>query len=241
MDCFSFICQNGKCQGIPEGINCSLHSDCYVGYSCYNITRKSQGKCQKQKGENETCLVDYDCINTHGCNNGKCKEYFSAGPNEEVEYFPSTRNFCRSGITSTSGRCVNRVNLGKFPYICDSNNPCKYYDSYLNTTIIEPNSCLCGLNKFGNSYCLLGNGMKEYQDFISANRVYLKSTLVYNCHTMEREECPNAIKIDKLNYMILLNLKLKAKENHLIQGAEECVIKSVYPFYQYSNDLNPIY
>jgi hypothetical protein len=239
-DCFSGNCTASKCVGVAAEGACTAHSQCSVGYSCFNFTG-GNGTCRIQGGNSAPCVEDFDCTNTHGCLNSVCTGYFSVGANQPVVFLQGYLSFCASGLAdATTKKCVNKTNVGTAPYTCDSNSPCNYTENYSNTTISDPESCKCGMTKNGTQYCVLGNGMKDYQSYVSAFQAYLKSTVNNSCHTLERSDCPWVIQHDSQNYLTFRSLRDGAKNYHEVVGADTCVLQAAFPFYKNTPPVPPV-
>jgi hypothetical protein len=228
--CFGGVCTNGTCPGSAANANCTAHSECVVGLSCFVNVTANISTCRKQAIEGGDCYDDNDCINTSGCNtDNKCKAYFSANFTTPVKFLPGELSFCASGEATEAGVCVNKKNNGADPFECNDANTCSYTNTADNTTITDPKACACSKGSSFKSFCALGNGQQEYVDYVTALKAYLQKTVDKNCHTVERLNCGLLNKAEANAFSTLSSKRIYAQTRHILRDAPDCAIKIMYP------------
>lgn len=226
--CISGSCMDGICKGFENNEECSHHKDCYYGNACRTSETGSKS-CRAQSLEGETCIDDYDCINTHGCVGEKCVEYLSLPDGATIKKSNGkSRNIlpmCQSGFEYEE-KCAQLINVGNNPIECNDNNTCKYQILGGAEVIIEE-FCQCGKNPTGRKICRLGNGSKEFKDYINN----LKILLAYsdNCNTLERGICSSHIKTNKSDIQKYMASSAKALRYNELAFADECVVATYFP------------
>ena len=234
-ECYSKKCKDKKCEGIKENEECNSTSQCDYGKVC----RKSNNKniCTTPLKENDDCTNEKECDNEFGCLNGKCTKYFSIKNGEVIGLdYNDYLSFCESGFADENGECKN-LTLNENQLECNEENSCEYKDNEGNILKI-PDNCLCGYNKFGTQYCLLGSGNSNYTRYINLlKKYYINNT---NCHLDERsyKGCLKDIEESKniKDISILINSKYWAKENNRLYNAPSCVIKIEIPEFNLNID-----
>ena len=228
-ECYSRKCKDNKCEGIKENEECTSTSQCDYGKVC----RKNNNKtiCTTPLKENEECTNEKECENGYGCLNKKCTKYFSFKDGESIGLdYNDYLSFCESGYVDENGVCKT-LTLNENKLECNEENSCEYKDNEGNILKI-PDNCLCGYNRFGTQYCLLGSGNNNYTKFINLLKEYYIGN--NNCHLDERsyKGCLKDIeeggeKLEKIKRLV--NSKYWAKDNNRLYNTPSCVIQIEIP------------
>ena len=141
---------------------------------------------------------------------------------------PGDLSFCASGEANRDGVCISRTNVGTSPFPCNDDNACKYTNS-LNSTDTDPNACACSKGSKFLQFCPLGSGNQQYKNYISQYITYLSKFGPNKCHTVERSSCPLVNKADTNSYSVFYSSQIMAKNFHILNDAEDCVKKVIYP------------
>ena len=245
LQCLIGICQDNKCVAYSK---CISHEQCPLNTFC------SEGNCIPLLDDNSTCNNSYQCKFNSFCNNKKkCTKLFSVDDNTDINYLNETHNYytnldevCKSGGYLKSYGSLKCQTLYNVNYQCD-NDKCKYkYNSSKkkDDSVSIKESCLCGYNRYRKKNCKLGNGEKEYIDFLNIRKEFLfNEDYIKKCHTLERdykEICNELINTDKSVYFRNFvknynNLKIKALEFHRLKDSDPCVKTVVFGY-----DTNPV-
>ena len=244
LQCLIGICQNKKCVAYSK---CISHEQCPINTFC------SEGICLPLLEDNSTCIDSYQCKFNSFCDrNKKCTKLFSLEDNTDITYLKNSRNYynnidevCKSGGYLTSYSTVSCKTLYNVDYQCDDECEYKYItDGKKERYISIKENCLCGYNRYRKKNCKLGNGEKEYIDFLNIRKEFLfNENYIKKCHTLERdykEICNELLNTDKsVNFRIFVqnynNLKIKALEFHRLKDSEPCVQTVVFGY-----DTNPV-
>ena len=250
---------NGTCSrnshcliGICQNYRCATHSKCFSHEQCGLNNFCSNGTCKDLLEDNSTCNSSYECKFNSYCDNKEkiCKKLFSIEDNENINQRKGNyKNFgeiCKSGGYLKIGNNIYCKTLYNVYYECNDDD-CKYkYTNSKKITYVKSISenCLCGYNRYRKKYCVLGNGEKEYIDFLKIRKEFLfNEKYIKKCHTLERDSndiCNELINIDSsLSFRKFVqkynNLKIKALEFHRIKDSDPCVKNVVFGY-----DTNPI-
>ena len=241
--CLFGICQNSKCKTYHK---CFSHEQCPLNTFCNN----TNNSCIPLLEDDKTCQNSYECQFNSYCDQSqhRCKKLFSIEDDENIGQikgdFKNYDEICKSGgynkIDEKNIKCQTLYNIN---YECDD-DICryKYKNSNLEKSINE--NCLCGYNKHRKKYCVLGNGEKEYIDFLNIRKKFLfNENYIKKCHTLERdtkEICNELINTEKSLFFRNFvkqynNLKIKALEYHRIKGADPCIKNVIFGY-----DINPV-
>ena len=240
-DCLSNKCIGKMCLGSFKGEECNSVIDCVYGYTCRKDSENVY-RCLDPITTGNKCIYDTDCVRESGCLNGICTKYYSLENNQQSSYqIYEELSFCKSGYTDELGICQN-ITLINETSKCSQENRCQYNSSNGEIFTIDSN-CLCGYNREGNKYCLLGSGNANYTKYINK----LKNYYLYNknCHLSERNAEPcqkdllsnDSFVLNKIHELI--NAKYWAKSNNKLIGAPECAFKVELP--DYDRDLDKDY
>ena len=238
-DCLRGECVGNKCLGKYEGEKCSSVTDCVYGYTCRKDS-ENNFRCLKPITTGNKCELDTDCVGDSGCLNNICTKYFSIDNNQQSrDMLNGELSFCKSGYSDELGICKNLTLINENSE-CSQNNKCQYNDMDNEETISIDRNCLCGYNKEGKKYCLLGSGNKNFTKYINLLKEYYLSN--QNCHLSERnaEPCQKDL-LSNDSFILkraheLINAKYWAKSNNKLIGAQECVYKVELP--DYDRDLD---
>ncbi|CAG9328343.1 unnamed protein product [Blepharisma stoltei] len=243
--------QAGICSGSAKGEDCDDDSTCNPGLYC----NSASDTCQPQLSANQSgCTSDYDCENGAGCNSttrvaGTCYTYFTFPDYSPLASCTNNINLlCQSGACFQNGKqyyCMPSltsngtlpVQCSQLPTDCASNPEPKFNTIFHNT-------CTCGLNSAGASYCSLFPGDQPMVEYLGQLKKWLTSEEVYICNTMQRLGT-NCIKNfwDSTNYVYFMYLYAKVNMYAKIQGNDKCVQKMYTSQYwglqALWNNLNP--
>ena len=237
-ECFSNKCIDNKCEGIKEGNQCNLTSECYYGKVCRKENNTSTNKiCTnpiKEDDKENKCYDDSECDLDYGCLNNKCVKYFSLNEGDSIGVsFSPDLSLCQSGYSDENGICKTLTLKDELKECYDT---CEYLDT--NGNIIKKNdNCLCGYNDLGRKYCLLGSGNTNYTRYIKLLKKYRLNN--ENCHHDERNSngCIKDIIENKEEKMKeihkLINSKYWANFNYKLYNAPVCVINIELPDFDY--------
>ena len=244
--CLFGICQNNKCIFFSK---CFSHEHCPINTFCSN------GNCLPLLEDKTKCQESYECKFNSYCDKleGICKKLFSVKDNEIITkrkgYYKNYEEICESGGYYKDKKNNNYIycrTLYNVNYQCDEDKcDYKYKNSagVLSDQEIDDN-CLCGYNRYRKKYCVLGNGEKEFNDYLNIRKDFLfNENYIKKCHTLERDSkeiCNELINTDKSvffrNYVQKYNnLKINALEFHRIKDSEQCIKNVVFGY-----DTNPI-
>lgn len=240
--CLFGICQNSKCIYFSK---CFSHEHCPLNTFCF----KDNNTCLPFLKDNISCSNSYECEFNSYCDKKEkiCKKLFSL---EDGKYLNTIKgdykNFeeiCQSGgYYKDNYNNIYCQTLYNMNYKCDD-DICKYKNSK-GIIYNRDSNCLCGYNRYRKKYCVLGNGEKEYIDYLKIRKDFLfNENYIKKCHTLERDSkeiCNELINteesvsfrkyIQKYN-----NLKINALEYHRIKDSESCIKNIVFGY-----DTNPI-
>ena len=231
-DCYSNICTNNICVGLPGGSSCASDMDCTVGFSC------RRGICSSLISiGNSGCSSDYDCANNAGCSylnaeaQGICIEYYSLTPYTIVSVCYGNKNkLCNSGICGNylgKDLCLPELeNSLNSPYSCNTSDYC-YSEPDAYTKIVINGKCLCALN--GKAYCSLFPGDPETYDYRNFRNAWVNTKEIHKCHTLRRfnracmDQQWSNIKYSYWYYEDYANLY------QVLYNASNCVMQVYYP------------
>ena len=226
-DCLSGDCDEHKCKGKALNEKCNAVAECNYGLTCRKDSDNTY-KCLDPITTGNKCQIDTDCVNESGCLNNICTKYFSLENNQlSRDLKDEELNFCKSGYSNELGICQNLTLINEKAE-CSEFNKCIYNNSFGENITLD-NNCLCGYNKDGKQYCLLGSGDKNYTRYIKKLKDYY--LLNKNCHASERnaEGCQKDLLYND-SYILnkiheLINAKYWAKSNNKLINAPECAYK----------------
>ena len=240
-DCLMEECsEENKCIGKEENENCHEVIDCMYPYTCID------NKCQGLRNIGESCTKDTDCVFQAGCLNGKCTRYFSLNDGEPIDqktFFNDGLSYCKYG-TAYNGTCMN-LKLMYPRRNCSESTGCEYNRTFDNGSyeiINIKENCLCGYNKEGKKYCLLGGMDNNYTRFIKSKMKYYMSDNI-PCHTIEHginHYCVGEDE-DEYNESSMKNNEIWALYNYKMYDSELCIIQNVFPNYNQNNDVAESY
>ena len=247
-DCLTGICNNSLC--INYNI-CSSHENCPIGTFCDN------GECKKYLEDNEICTESYQCKFNSFCDkkNNTCRKlfYFEDGTDitdtiEQNENNINIGEICKSGgyikITTKQN--------SEIKYHCETlyndniscKNKCTYKRKSNNENIIIEEKCLCGYNRLRKKYCELGNGEKEFIEYLNIRKDFLfNEDYIKKCHTLERDSNEICNELINTNDSVAFreyaqnykNLKINALEYHRLKDSDNCIKEVIFGY-----DTNPI-
>ena len=239
--CLFGICQNSKCTTLSK---CFSHEQCPLNTYCKN------NKCVSLLKDYFRCNNSYECQFNSYCDkkDNVCKKLFSVEDDEEIfERKGNYKNFdeiCKSGgYIKNNKNNITCQTLYNINYECDD-DICKYKSKNSKSEKTINENCFCGYNKYRKKYCVLGNGEKEYIEFLNIRKKFLfNESYIKKCHTLERdtkEICNELINTEKSLYFRNFvknynNLKIKALEYHRIKDSEPCVKNVIFGY-----DTNPV-
>ena len=244
-NCLSGICKNFSC--INYNI-CSSHENCPIGTFC------DKGECKNYLEDNEACTESYQCKFNSFCDKKEkiCRKLFSFEDGKDITEIidPNGENIgeiCKSGgyIKITTSK------LG-VKYYCETlfnenlscKNKCIYKRDSNKENITMEDKCLCGFNKYRKKNCMLGNGEKEFKEYLAIRKDFLfNEDYIKKCHTLERDSneiCNELINTNNTvdfrkyaqNYK---NLKINALEFHRIKDSDDCIKEVIFGY-----EKNPI-
>jgi hypothetical protein len=229
-DCFSAKCDKEVCVSVAAGQECKDHDECDIGSACYLKKPDTVKKCQAYKAENDDCENSAECLRSHGCFNKKCTKYFSLPDGTDaVDEAETGLSFCSSG-KAYNGKChtLTRSNTK-----CTTDGKCKYKVDNKDEVEINEN-CSCGFNKDSDKYCKQGTDLelvKKINDYLTLDK----------CHTLERNGMCNYYK----RYQVADKKEIVGKytnsfikSNNILENADSCVLKVVFP--DYDSSLDPV-
>ena len=199
--CLIGICQNNKCVVYSK---CISHEQCPLNTFC------SEGICIPLLEDNSTCNNSYQCKFNSFCEReNKCTKLFSLEDNTDITFLKNSRNYynnidevCKSGGYLSSYSTVRCQTLYNEDYECDDICEYRYNTGGKKDRHVEiKENCLCGYNRHRKKNCKLGNGEKEYIDFLNIRKEFLfNEDYIKKCHTLERdykEICNELLNTDK--------------------------------------------
>jgi len=140
-ECYSGICENGKCKGQEEDKDCTKDIDCDPGLYCLEKFCK-KAIVNDIYGKNQKCAANYVK------NDNRCVKIGSIDNDKPA----SVSGACRSLYINSKGLCSEGPKLIK----SESNSTkCQYQVS---ETEKEDGDPVCGMSKSGESYCNPGVG-----------------------------------------------------------------------------------
>lgn len=240
-DCVINKCsEEENCIGKELEEECENEIDCIKPYTCID------NKCQELRKPGKSCTKDTDCVFQAGCLNGKCTRYFSLNDGEPIDqktFFNDGLSYCKYG-TAYNGTCMN-LKLMYPRRNCSESTGCEYNRTFDNGSyeiINIKENCLCGYNKEGKKYCLLGGMDNNYTRFIKSKMKYYISDNI-PCHTIEHginHYCVGEDE-DEYNESSMKNNEIWALYNYKMYDSELCIIQNVFPNYNQNNDIAESY
>lgn len=244
----SLKCVDNVCKGLEENTECNTTDQCLVGLACIKDNNDGKLKCTKQRVIGNDCTSSFECVNNAACNKitNKCTALFSLEVGTEISDLEMEFNqvsLCKSGF-SREGKCSS---LKLLPELvdkeCNDDADCKYYENskssqsfvFLNDMEVTLHgSCQCGYNLEGKRYCKRGNERENNEPDFNSYVDYLKSYLENNsskCHSMERFRCRNVIQSNRADFLNNERVLTNVYETNLFKGSNECIMKTVRPFF----------
>lgn len=239
-DCYDgVICQDQKCKGFEKDKQCESHKQCDVGLYC-NLT------CQTQISLGRVgCFDDYHCSNTGGC---VINSFSDATLNVCVPYFTMRNYTTNLGCSSQgqleliceSGYCMNNagksscfpipVSFSQVPIECSNDNSC-YSNPLGENKVVTYQTCTCGKNKDGQSYCPLFYGDEPWVKYTQKLKKWIDSEESLNCNTIARNSY-NCLKNywGKDDLTEITYYKDFAASYHLIYNTDKCTKEIFFPY-----------
>ena len=191
IECIYGSCVSGICHGTKLNQACRNSNTCDPGLHCVNSV------CKELLPVGATnCVDDFDCLNSACVNydtsgaHGTCVPYFtqSAGQNTtDCDEYNLRSTKCESGTCSRAGQatvCIPAFSLNHSPEVsCRGDYDCSAYNS--NNDIIEE-TCTCGRNPYGFSYCRNVMGDPSGQKYIESFRKFIAFGGMEKCNTRAR-------------------------------------------------------
>ena len=191
-DCVYGNCTDSICHGFQLNQTCSNSVYCDPGLHCIDSV------CTELLPVGSTnCFEDYDCENSACINydkygaHGTCVPYFSQNNGQNTtdcnEYSLRSKK-CESGTCEKDARqrpvCIPAFSLQHSPETsCNGDYDCSAYNA--NNEIIEQ-TCTCGRNPYGFSYCAVSMGDAPGLKYIEAFRKFVSFGGMAKCNTRSR-------------------------------------------------------
>lgn len=243
-ECIYGLCYEGKCNNKNDNRECHSYEECEINETCFD------NECVPYI-ENVQCRDSHECGFNKFCMNMFCIDAYSeddysnvTGKGEITDLIDKTDRpdlICKSGNYYKKD---NRYYCGKLYNIDDTcRDECRY-KNHLGEIITSKESCLCGYNKDRAKHCALGNGEKEYEEFLSMKKEFINNEeYTKYCHTLERDSDDICIELTKINRTVAFrkwaqkynNAKILAVESARIRGSDDCVKNVLYGY-----NTNPI-
>ena len=155
--CFSGICTNSKCVGIPDNEMCTQEDGaCKKTSYCDN----TKNKCLPLVSDGGKCKRDEECSIGFGCNKGKCIRMFSITNGTVDQGY-----FCKSGQMK-DGLCITTASKYREEQgSCTKDDDCEITEQA--GTITSTNHTKCTCNKVGKKYCGLTSNTTEWEEYIN--------------------------------------------------------------------------
>ena len=248
--CLNGICKNNICVNYNK---CFTHGDCPFNTFCDN------GECKNYLEDNDKCEESYQCKFDSFCDlkDKTCKKLFYFEDGEDISEFIEQNEIINIGEICKSGGYIqiSSQNKEETKYYCETlfndnllcKNKCIYKRKSNNESFTLNDKCLCGYNKYRNKYCVLGNGEKEYIEYLEKRKEFLfNENYIKNCHTLERDSNEICNELINLNNTVSFrqfvqeytNLKIKALEYHRIKDSESCIKEVIFGYR--SNPIIPL-
>lgn len=193
LDCIFGQCTNKVCTGLEASEVCKSNDQCNPGLFC----NSESDMCQEQYTIGQVgCFADTWCENGAGCNTtglnpGTCIPYLTLDDYTHIGFCSNNINqMCQSGgcITlSGISYCLPSVkSAGNLPVLCSGlkTDCASLPDSKFNNTFYQ--TCSCGYNNYGASYCGLFPGDQPMIDYVTQLKKWYESTEIKFCNTQER-------------------------------------------------------
>lgn len=239
--CLMGICKNYLCTNYKD-LTCISHENCPLNTFCY------QGKCKNYLEDNDDyCTESYQCKFNSFCDKTKniCRKLFIIEDGEEITGIVEENE--NMGEICKSGGYIKVKKENKIKYYCETlyneniscRNTCSYKRKLNNETIILEDKCLCGFNQYRLKNCVLGNGQKEFIDYLNIRKQFLfNDDYTKKCHTLERDSNNICNELINTNSSVELrkfiqnytNLKIEALEYHRIKDSDNCVKEVVFGY-----------
>ena len=243
--CLSGICNNSFCS---NSTLCFSHENCPLNTFCF------KGECKNYLEDNDNCTESYQCKFNSFCDKkiNKCRKLFFFEDGTDItDIINKNENMgeiCKSG----GYIAIKSNNTNEIRYYCETlfnenlscRNKCIYKRKLNNETIIMEDKCLCGYNKYRHKYCILGNGQKEFIDYLNIRKDFLfNEEYIKKCHTLERISNEICNELINTNHSVTFrkyiqnytNLKIKALEYHRIKDSDNCIKDKIFGY-----NLSPI-
>ncbi|CAG9335576.1 unnamed protein product [Blepharisma stoltei] len=261
-DCYllySKSCTGGICIGLDLKDSCTSTFQCDPDSSCRKINGAWQCAALIEAGKTG-CLNEYDCEYSAGCSivslndtsKNTCIKYGSLTPGTKITNYTcnTNSNVCSSGLCGEDNNgnfvCTDEIiSSGQTPLSCPeaySSTGCiSKEDIYLGHGL--NGSCLCAYNPNGDTYCSLQKGDAPYVALRNEYSKWQSSSAIKNCNTNWRYPALANSKLqcaadyyDSKDYSAFLYRLLYVSYYVNIYGSEECVLKTLYPFYLQAKD-----
>jgi hypothetical protein len=226
-------CDSNICTGSAVGVVCTTPSQCLRGLAC--LKNPEEGKtdkvCQPQVVAGGDCTEDYDCKNNLGCYLTKCTAYLSVEDGQvakNTDGVSSAFSYCKSGYSNATNFCVTRMNNATLGSSCSVDTGCAYKVGEAEA-VVEADTCVCGKNINGTSYCQAGNGEPVWKTYFAKLVEMLSDANQVNCHTSERTNCGHIVRSNSMFWQQFINTKNEAELFAELVGIEDCVKNTVYP------------
>ncbi|CAG9329010.1 unnamed protein product [Blepharisma stoltei] len=237
-NCKSGSCDNGICEGLSNGANCTVDEECRPGYYCKstnwtfptngtNVTNETNltGLCSDSLSSGDICTFHNECPIGYGCNNSTCTQLFS----QDINAVVSDKRFCKSDFIR-NGKCdgiyirSNNTRLSS-PYACTIGQRCNYVYASDNAVAAE-DWCQCGGVKNDTGYCGSFGNVIGYWDEVFPKLQYSRSDCSGNySHTDNFAELFNCSSLSSIEEQYLEGMNEQATYWTLYQSGaiDSCV------------------
>lgn len=245
-DCLFGTCYEGKCVNTNLDDECNSFEECPIDQTCY------EHKCVSYS-EVDSCEYSYQCKFNEICNNNVCiKAYNIDDYSSENQYGNITDIIFHSLTDKPEMLCKSGAyyQIGDYSY-CGSlkniDDSCRDECRYKNQEgdiITKRENCVCGYNKDRSKYCQLGNGEKEYIEFLEMRKEFINNPeYTKYCHTLERDSDDICLELRKANRTVAFrtwvqkynNAKIMAREYPRLKQADDCVKNVLFGY-----NTNPV-
>lgn len=234
------VCDNSNLDG-----TCSVHEECYLNQACI------EGKCQTlPEGEDAPCETSYQCPFNKICYNKKCTLAYNLADGESFLMTATDRPdlVCESGgyyvkkdsdktsINEEGNQVLVCTRLFNLDTTC--REECRYKNEK-DEIIVLPDACRCGYNKDRSKHCQLGNGEKEFVEFLNMKKSFISNPeFTQKCHTVERDKDDICLELKRTNRTVAFrkyaqnynNAKIMALENARLKEADDCVKEVLFGY-----------
>ena len=238
--CLMGICKNFLCTNYRD-LTCTSHENCPLNTFCH------EGICINYLEDDDKCTESYQCKFNSFCDKKWkiCRKLFIYADGDDitgvVDEDENMGEICKSGgyIKVREGKQIKYYCETLYNENISCRNTCSYRRKLNNESIVMEDKCLCGFNQYRLKYCVLGNGEKEFIDYLNIRKKFLfNDDYTKKCHTLERDSnniCNELINTNssvKLRKFIqnYTNLKIEALEYHRIKDSDSCVKEVVFGY-----------